>query len=46
MNSLILKGSVIGDNSIIAAGSVVTGEIPPNCMAAGSPAKLIKFLNE
>ena len=46
MNSLILKGSVIGDNSIIAAGSVVTEEIPPNCMAAGSPAKLIKFLNE
>ncbi len=46
MNSLILKGSVIGDNSIIAAGSVVTGEIPSNCMAAGSPAKPIKFLNE
>ena len=46
MNSLILKGSTIGDNSIIAAGSIVTGKIPENCIAAGSPAKPIKFFNE
>jgi len=43
MNSLVLKGSIIGDNSIIAAGSVVTGSIPSNCIAAGSPAKPIKY---
>lgn len=40
----VLKGSVIGDNSIIAANSVVAGEIPANCVAAGSPAKVIKHL--
>jgi acetyltransferase-like isoleucine patch superfamily enzyme len=43
MNTLVLKGSVIGDNSIIGAGSTVTGEIPPNCIAAGNPAIPIKF---
>ncbi len=44
MNSLILKGAVIGDNSIIGAGSTVTGVIPPNCIAAGNPATPIKYL--
>lgn len=41
-NSLVLKGSVIGDNTTIGAGSVVTGKIPANCIAAGNPAKMIK----
>jgi acetyltransferase-like isoleucine patch superfamily enzyme len=44
MNSIILKGTRIGDNSIIGAGSVVSGEIPANCVAAGNPAKIIRFL--
>jgi len=44
--SLILKGSKIGKNSIIGAGSVVTGEIPPNSVYAGNPAKFIKQLDE
>ncbi|MDP3981085.1 MAG: acyltransferase [Chlamydiota bacterium] len=44
-NSMILPGSVIGDHSVIAAGSIVTGEIPPKSLAAGIPAKLIKTLN-
>lgn len=34
MNATILKGSIIGDNSIIAAGSVVQGVIPPNSIAS------------
>lgn len=41
-NSLVLKGTSIGDNSVIGAGSVVSGVIPPNCVAAGNPAKIIR----
>ena len=40
--SMILAGSTIGDNSVIAAGSIVKGEIPANCVAAGTPAKVLK----
>lgn len=42
-NSLILKGTSIGDDSVIGAGSVVSGNIPSDCMAAGNPAKVIKY---
>lgn len=38
----ILKGSSIGDNSIIGMGSIVTQEIPNNSIAAGIPARVIK----
>ena len=38
----VLKGVHIGDGAIIAAGSVVTTDVPPKCMYAGIPAKLIK----
>ena len=41
-NSIILKGSTIGDNATIGAGSVVSGIIPENCVAAGNPARVIK----
>jgi len=42
MNSLILKGVTIGDNSIIGAGSVVNQDIPADSLAAGVPAKVVK----
>lgn len=42
MNSIILKGVEIGENVIVAAGSVVTKDIPPNTMVAGNPATIIK----
>lgn len=42
MNSIILKGVRIGCNSIIAAGSIVTKDIPDNCIAGGVPCRLIK----
>lgn len=38
----ILKGVIIGDNAIIAAGSIVTRDIPANCMAAGIPARVVR----
>lgn len=44
-NVMILPGSVIGDHSVIAAGSIVTGEIPAKCLAAGAPARSIKSLD-
>ncbi len=44
--SIILKGTQIGENSIIGAGSVVHGDIPPNSIFAGNPAKEVKKLDE
>ena len=38
MNTVILKGTTIGDNSIIGASSLVSGEIPGNVIAGGNPA--------
>lgn len=46
LDVIILKGVTIGDNSIIAAGSVVSGEIPANCIAGGVPARVIRRLDE
>ncbi len=39
---IILKGVTIGENSIIAAGSVVTKAVPPNQIWGGNPAKFIR----
>jgi len=38
----VLKGSSIGANTIVGANSMVTGEVPANCLAVGTPAKVIK----
>jgi maltose O-acetyltransferase len=40
----ILKGAVIGDDSVIGAGAVVTGEIPAGVVAAGNPARIVREL--
>ena len=42
MNVTVLKGVTIGKNSIIGANSLVTKDIPSNCIAAGIPCKIIK----
>lgn len=42
---IILKGVTIGARSIIGAGSVVTRNIPADCIAAGNPCKIIKRNN-
>lgn len=44
MESMILKGVSIGENSIVAARSVVTKNVPPNVVVGGNPAKIIKEL--
>lgn len=43
-NTTILGGTTIGDNVIVAAGSVVCGDLPSNTVCAGTPAKVIKPL--
>ncbi len=45
-NVCILSGVTIGDGCIIGANSVVTKDIPQNCIATGSPAKVIKIFNK
>lgn len=40
----ILKGVTIGENSVVAAGAVVTKDVPPNTVVAGVPAKVIKHI--
>jgi acetyltransferase-like isoleucine patch superfamily enzyme len=41
-NAIILKGITIGNGAIIAAGSVVTKDVPERCLVAGNPARIIK----
>lgn len=45
-NVMVLKGVNIGDNCFIGAGSIVTKNIPPNSIAAGSPCKVIMSLQD
>jgi acetyltransferase-like isoleucine patch superfamily enzyme len=42
--TIVLKGVRIGRGSVIAAGSVVTRDIPPGVVAGGSPAHVIRHL--
>lgn len=42
--AIILKGVTIGQNSVVAAGSVVTRDVPPNSVVAGNPAVIVKSI--
>ena len=42
---IITAGVTIGENSMIGAGSVVSEDIPDNCIALGNPARVIKKIN-
>jgi len=44
-HATVLKGVTIGDNSVVAAGSVVTHDMPANVVVAGNPAKIVKTLD-
>jgi acetyltransferase-like isoleucine patch superfamily enzyme len=41
LNSIILKGTTIGDNSVVSAGSIVKGHFPENSLISGNQAKII-----
>ena len=43
--TVVLPGASIGRHVVIGANSVVTGEIPDNCVAAGAPARVIRRLD-
>lgn len=44
VNAIILRNVTIGDNSVIAAGAVVTKDVPPASVVAGNPARIIRTL--
>ena len=41
-NATILTGVTIGKNAVVAAGAVVTKDVPDNCLVGGVPAKVLK----
>lgn len=43
--SIILKGVTIGDRAIVAAGAVVTHDVPADTIVAGNPAKVVKTIH-
>ena len=45
-NSIILKGTKIGDRCTVGAGSVVSGVFEDDCLIAGNPARVIKKINQ
>jgi maltose O-acetyltransferase len=46
INAAIIGPVTIGDNAVIGAGSVVLKDIPSNAIAAGVPAKVIRFKSQ
>jgi acetyltransferase-like isoleucine patch superfamily enzyme len=44
--STILSNISIGENAIVGAGSVVTKDVPANCIVAGNPAKVLRQIDE
>ena len=41
--SIVMDGVTIGDGAIVAAGSVVTKDVPPYAIVGGAPARVIKY---
>lgn len=42
----VIGGVTIGDNAVVAAGSVVTRNVPPNTLVAGNPARVVRSVAE
>ena len=41
---IVLPGLTIGENTVVGAGSIVTKDLPPNVVAAGNPARVVRSL--
>lgn len=46
VGAIILPGVTIGEHAIVAAGSVVTKDVPPHTVVAGVPVRVIKTVEE
>ena len=46
MGAIVMDNAVIPDGTVIAAGAVVTRDIPPNSIAAGVPARVLRQIDE
>ena len=44
--AVILPGITIGETAIVAAGSVVTKDVPPNAIVAGNPARIVGYVTD
>jgi maltose O-acetyltransferase len=44
--AILLPGVSIGENAVVGAGSVVTKDVPADCVAVGNPAKVIRRLDD
>jgi acetyltransferase-like isoleucine patch superfamily enzyme len=42
----IIGGVTVGENSVVAAGSVVTKDVPPNTLVGGNPARVIRSISD
>lgn len=45
-NALVIGPCKVGEHSVVAAGSIVTKDVPPYCIVAGNPAKVIRQISE
>ena len=45
-NAVILEGVQVGDGAVVAAGAIVTRDVPAGAVVAGSPAKIIKMVDD
>jgi acetyltransferase-like isoleucine patch superfamily enzyme len=44
--AIVVGGVTIGEDSVVAAGSVVTKDVPPNVLVAGNPARVIRTIED
>jgi acetyltransferase-like isoleucine patch superfamily enzyme len=42
----ILSNTTIGENAMVGAGSVVTKDVPANCIVAGNPARVLRYIDQ